>query len=390
MAEINNNDGKTKVIAFYLPQFHAILENDKAWGKGFTEWVNVKKAEPLFEGHNQPRIPLDNNYYNLLDTKTQRWQSELAQKYGVFGFCYYHYWFKNGKKLLEKPAENMLADKSIREPFCFCWANENWTKNWDGGNKEVIVDQDYGNEKEWEQHFLYLLDFFKDDRYITIDGKPVFVIYKPELIPNLKAMLDWFRKRSAECGFPGLDIMFQFPAYAFGSRHDEDMYDHYIDFEPAYYSAEKAHVNRTVSAKGILKNKIKCILGPSISHKIARGIGMLSSVKKDSGKLSVIIYDDVWENILGRIYPNDKFIRGAFNDWDNTARKRTGSVYCGASPEKFGAYFGRLTDKVKKERRLDLIFFNAWNEWGEGAYLEPDTKNGYAYLEQIRAAINNR
>ena len=387
MAEINNGDNKIKVIAFYLPQYHEIPENNRAWGKGFTEWVNTKEAYPLFEGHYQPRIPLNNNYYNLLDIKIQRWQSDLAQQYNIFGFCYYHYWFKNGKKLLERPAENMLKDKNIKEPFCFCWANENWTKNWDGGNKEVIVDQDYGSENEWEQHFLYLVDFFKDDRYITIDGKPVFIIYKPELIPNLKIMLDYFRKRAEDYGFPGLDIMFQFPAYAFMPNHDENLYDHYIDFEPAYYTTEETHKNRNTSTKEKIKWKVKTFLGASMSHKIARGLGIISSMGKDNSELSIIDYDDVWRAILDRKYRNGKFIRGAFNDWDNTARKKTGTVYNGATPEKFGIYFCELLKKIKQDSGPKLVFINAWNEWGEGAYLEPDEKYKYEYLKTIKTEL---
>lgn len=147
MAEINDGTKKIKVIAFYLPQYHTIPENDKAWGKGFTEWVNVKKAKPYFKGHYQPRIPLNNNYYNLLNPDAQIWQSNLAAKYNVFGFCYYHYWFKNGKMLLEQPAENMLKNEEIKQPFCFCWANENWTKAWTGGEDDVIVEQDYGGRR---------------------------------------------------------------------------------------------------------------------------------------------------------------------------------------------------------------------------------------------------
>ena len=197
MAEINSNDD-TKIIAFYLPQYHAIPENDQWWGKGFTEWTNVKKAKPLFEGHDQPRIPLNHNYYNLLDDNTKIWQANLAKKYGVYGFCYYHYWFKGGKKLLEKPAEQMLSNKSIDLPFCFCWANENWTRNWDGGNREIMVEQDYGNKDDWECHFQYLLQFFKDKRYITVDGKPLFIIYKPDLIIDIYEMVKYFRQSIVE------------------------------------------------------------------------------------------------------------------------------------------------------------------------------------------------
>ena len=179
MAEVKDVKG-VKLIAFYLPQFHAIPLNDQCWGKGFTEWTNVRKAQALFSGHDQPKIPLDLNYYDLMDDQVKIRQSNLAEKYGIFGFCYYHYWFKHGEKLLEKPAELMLKNKKIEIPLCFCWANVNLSKNWDGGDQEIIMEQDYGGKEEWERHFQYLLNFFQDERYITVDGCPLLVVYKPE------------------------------------------------------------------------------------------------------------------------------------------------------------------------------------------------------------------
>ena len=164
-----------KIIAFYLPQFHEIPENNKWWGKGFTEWVNVKKARPLFENHNQPRVPLNKNYYNLLDEKTQKEQVKLANDYGLYGFCFYHYWF-DGKLLLEKPVEKFLENKSLDTHFCICWANEHWTNAWANKEAKVLIEQKYGNKKEWKEHFDYLLNFFKDDRYIKENNKPLLVI----------------------------------------------------------------------------------------------------------------------------------------------------------------------------------------------------------------------
>ena len=169
-----------KIISFYLPQFHSIPENDKWWGKGFTEWVNVKKAKPLFNGHNQPHIPLNYNYYNLLDKKTLEWQVNLANKYGVYGFCFYHYWF-NGKKLLEKPVEDFLNRKELNIHFCLCWANESWTNTWANGNSKIIMEQKYGTKKDWKMHYEYLSTFFKDKRYISNNNK----IPSPKIInPN--------------------------------------------------------------------------------------------------------------------------------------------------------------------------------------------------------------
>ena len=166
-----------RIIAFYLPQFHSIPENDEWWGEGFTEWANMKAAKSLFEGHNQPRIPLNNNYYNLLDDSTMEWQVDLAKKYGVYGFCFYHYWF-DGRMLLQKPMENMLKNQNINFPYCISWANEAWTNAWKSDeNARTLIAQRYGNTKEWKEHFDYLLQFFMDENYIKEDGKPLFIMY---------------------------------------------------------------------------------------------------------------------------------------------------------------------------------------------------------------------
>jgi len=165
-----------KVVALYLPQFHTIPENDTWWGEGFTEWVNIKKAIPLFENHHQPRMPLQDNYYNLADPDVMRWQASIAKEHGVYGFCFYHYWF-DGKLLLQKPIENFLENKDIDIHFCISWANEHWTDQWVSEKWNVLIEQRYGERDEWKVHFDYLLPYFKDDRYIKVDEKPVFVIY---------------------------------------------------------------------------------------------------------------------------------------------------------------------------------------------------------------------
>ncbi len=385
MAEIRDSDYKTKVIAFYLPQFHRIPENDKAYGQGFTEWTNIKKAKPLFEGHYQPKIPLNKNYYNLLDEKVQLWQASIAEKYGVYGFCYYHYWFKNGKKLLEKPAENMLRNKNINIPFCFCWANENWSKLWDGGNRELIVKQEYGNQTDWEKHFQYLLSYFKDKRYITIDGKPILIIYKPQLIPALKEMLTYFRRRSAECGFPGVELMYQFPSYTQSAYYDKNLFDHYIDFQPISSIIDLSN-NRNKYVK--LKKCIINIFGENFARILTKSkLGKNRTQKPES--LKKIDYDVVWNIILNRNYSDGKIIAGAFTDFDNTPRRKNGYVFINTSLLSFSNYFSKLVSKVKKEGNLNVIFIDAWNEWGEGAYLEPDEKNKFSYLEAINNAVCN-
>lgn len=378
MAEINQND-KTKIIAFYLPQYHTIPENDKWWGKGFTEWTNVKKAKPLFTGHDQPRVPLNNNYYNLLNDDVKIWQANLAKKYGVFGFCYYHYWFKDGKQLLEKPAEQMLNNQNVDLPFCFCWANENWSRNWDGGNQEIIMEQNYGNQQDWELHFQYLLKFFKDDRYITVDGKPLFVIYKPDLIADLYQMVNYFKSRAKQEGFPGVCFAFQFPTYFSDIFYRDDIFDYMIEFEPVF---SRSNVQRSQSKKVEVMRKI---FGENFISQYRKCKGIKGYTYIKPRYLSMFFYDEAWDNILNQQW-NKKIIPGTFIDWDNTPRNKHGAMYTGFTIEKFEKNMSLLIKK-SRENNKNMIFINAWNEWGEGAYLEPDEKYGYKKLEAIKKAL---
>ena len=383
MSEIN--DGKNlKIIAFYLPQFHSIPENDQWWGKDFTEWTNVRKAEPLFEGHDQPRIPLFDEY-NLLDDETKIWQANIAQKYGIYGFCYYHYWFKNGKMLLEKPAEQMLKNKDIDIPFCFSWANENWSKNWDGGNKEVIMEQDYGGQDDWEQHFQYLLPFFKDDRYITFNGKPLFIIYKPEQIIDLYKMTEYFQNRAIEEGLPGLCLAFQFPTYYQDMYYRDDIFDFRIGFEPVNAR------NLPTRSKTPLKVRILRRLFNEdviVKYRKVKKSKRPFGIRNKIDHLTIYFYDEVWNNILTYKWTKD-FIPGAFIDWDNTPRNKHGLLHLGFSIEKFQKYFSELVKRAKKEDK-PVIFMNAWNEWAEGAFLEPDEKYQFQKLEAIQKALSEK
>ncbi|WP_346698776.1 glycosyltransferase WbsX family protein [Thomasclavelia spiroformis] len=378
MAEIYKDD-KLKIIAFYLPQFHSIEENDKWWGKGFTEWTNVKKAVPLYAGHDQPRIPLNDNYYNLLNDDTKIWQANLAKKYGVYGFCYYHYWFK-GKKLLEKPAEQMLKNKSIDLPFCFCWANENWSRNWDGGNREIIVKQDYGEKKDWEEHFQYLLTFFKDSRYITVNGKPLLVIYKPDLINSIYEMVSYFKKRIVEEGFPGICLAFQFPTYYMDVFYRDDIFDYMIEFEPVF---SRNNIVRHSSKKIEIVRKF---FGEKMITKYRNSKNQLKHTFAKPHHLSMFFYDEAWEKILNQKW-NNKLLPGTFVDWDNTPRNKHGVVYSGFTIEKFEDNIKKLVKRAYQENK-PMLFINAWNEWGEGAYLEPDERYGYRKLETIRSALD--
>lgn len=371
---------KSKVIAFYLPQFHSIPENDKAHGKGFTEWTNTKKANPLFEGHRQPRTPMNENYYNLLDEGVMAQQIKLAKEYGVYGFCYYHYWFKNGKKLLEKPLENMLKDKSLDMPFCLCWANENWTRRWDGGNNEIIVEQDYGDLADLKNHVDYLCEFFRDERYIKIEGKPLLLIYKPELIPNLKLVVKTIREQAKINGFSDINISIQFPRYYIDGAN-LGLFDNYIQFQPKFIQDAQ-----DADSKNPLRRFIKKLMITVDPDKTLMG-----KLKKSGGNTAPSLkhrsYDSDWSSIISYKVKDKRLIAGAFVDWDNTARNKNGLVYDGADPQKFGKYMKALVKKVEAEYSTPYIFINAWNEWAEGTYLEPDSDYEYGYLEALSEAL---
>jgi len=348
-----------KILAFYLPQFHEIPENNEWWGKGFTDWTNVKKAKPLIKGQYQPREPLNDNYYDLSNVEVMKWQSKIAQDHGVYGFCYYHYWF-DGKLLLEKPLENMLKDKEVTIPFCFSWANEPWARTWDGRDTDVLMPQRYGDEKDWKKHFDYLLQFFKDERYIKEGNKPMMVIYKTMHIPRVEEMCEYWNKLAIENGFNGI----YFVETLGGIQHKPylNISEAAIEFEP----------NLTMANH-------EWSLFEKIIHKLKRIYNK---------GLSIFNYDLIWNEVLKRDIDRfqKKLYLGAFVDWDNTARKSfKGVVYKGSTPNKFEKY---VSKQIKRSNKNGYIFINAWNEWAEGTYLEPDKKIGLKYLEAIRKALS--
>lgn len=364
-----------KIIAFYLPQFHTIPENDEWWGEGFTEWVNVKKARPLFEDHYQPRIPLDDNYYNLLSDEVKQWQVKLARKYGIYGFCFYHYWF-NGKKLLEKPIEQYLNNSTLDHPFCICWANEHWTKAWASKNDQILIAQSYGGPDEWEEHFQYLLPFIQDPRYICIEGKPLFVLYRPDLISCLNEMLDFWNKRAVESGLPGICFAYQQIHLDLVKNKDDSRFSYNIEYQPNY--AVHDLTARKMRMLKWFKRRLTSIAGKF-------GINLEQT---RPGGLIIRNYDEIWRAVLSRRPTNEKSVPGAFVDWDNTPRRgEKGSVFAGSTPEKFKSYLKQQLIRAKKEYNKDMLFVFAWNEWAEGGYLEPDEKYKYEYLEAVRDAL---
>ena len=362
-----------KVITFYLPQFHQTPENDKWWGEGFTEWTNMKKAKPLFEGHYQPRIPLNNNYYDLSDVKNIKWQAKIAKENNIYGFCFYHYWF-NGKLLLEKPIHLFRDNKDIDMNYCLCWANENWTNGWVSDKNNILIEHDFNNKEDWKKHIDYFIEFFKDDRYIKIDGKPLLIIYYPNNIPLLKEMLEFWREEVKKAGFSGICFTFQHPFFYYDKKMDKSLFDYGIEFQPTF-----SKITRYKNNSEIQNLKIK------ISKFLQQKLNIYIHIKK---KLVKYDYDELWKEIL-KIKPEKYMFPGAFVDWDNTPRKgNRGSVVEGATPEKFKMYFKELVKKAKEVYKKDYIFVFAWNEWAEGGYLEPDEKYGYKYLNAIKDVID--
>lgn len=372
-----------KIIPLYLPQFHTIPENDEWWGKDFTEWVNVREAKPLFDGHNQPRVPLNHNYYDLSDVETLKWQCRIAKEYGIYGFCMYHYWF-NGHLLLEKPMEMLLAHPEIDIKYCVSWANHDWTDAWKASNRapKILISHNFDDEQDWVNHFYYLLPFFKDPRYMSENNKPIMVIYIPNIIRKLGKMLDVWSRLARENGFEGLTYIYQSAASSFDNSWNHSLFDYGVEMNPGYVGLANRQKNSSFFPK-LMK----------YSHEIKRLLHIRRSLlpQKKITEVSKADYNYTWQRIL-ELRPmskSPKMIPCAFTDWDNTPRhKERGYLYQGVTPEKFRKYFRQLVENTKKYYDTDMIFVFAWNEWAEGGYLEPDTKNGFAFLEAIRDTLN--
>ncbi len=340
----------TKVIAMYLPQFHRNHDNDNFWGEGYTEWTAVKGSKVLFEGHHQPRVPLNNNYYDLMEKSTMEWQSKLAEKYSIDGFCFYHYWFGKNRKALEKPAENLLGWKDINMPFCFCWDSASWARSWSAiriknpwnlvseRNKNdktgIMIAQDFGDEEYWAEHFYYLLPFFKDSRYIRIDDKPVFMFWDTTF-PCFERMVLFWRKLAVMEGLSGLFI-----------------------------------IGRKIYMPGC--------------DAIMPWMRFIDDHKKIND-ICAYDYDELWRKNLSSCVMSicKTYLHGVVRYDDTPRRGNAGNIYIGETPEKFRNYFLGLYQK-SLERGNELLFIDAWNEWGEGNYLEPDMDDGYKYLESIK------
>lgn len=365
---------KSKVIVNYLPQFHRTPENDKWWGEGYTDWVAVKNAKPLYDGHIQPRIPLNEKYYSLDKVEDVKWQAELANKYGVYGFGIYHYWFNSALHLLDKPTKLIYENKEININYCFIWDNATWKRTWsnvkhandwapdfDSENKcndnGILAELNYGNEQAWKEHFEYLLPYFKDSRYIKINNKPVFGFFQPvNDFTTIRKMVSYWDDLARANGFSGMLCM---------SR------DNYNGLNLEYKFRYSPLVpNNKIS---YIKYKLKDIKA------------------KRTGKIRFYDYDKCWKTILREAQKSDnKTYLSGFVKFDDTPRRgKNGRVIKGATPEKFGYYMKKLID-ISSAQKKEFVFLTAWNEWGEGAYFEPDTIDGDSYLEQLKLAVKER
>lgn len=372
-----------KIIALYFPQFHPIKENDAWWGTGFTDWDNVRTARKQFDGHYQPREPLNDNYYDQSSLATIRWQVELARKYGIYGFCHYHYWF-DGVHLLQTPTELLLQNPDIDMPFCLSWANETWTRRWYGMDEDILIEQTHPPATaSWRRHFDYLIRAWKDPRAIKIDGKPVFAIYRPQQIVEIDAMLAAWRAWALEAGLPGLYIMFQKQS----NLADDNClasFDGQFQFQPCEAMYSKPPAESASVPRGLARSAFH-LLPLSIQRSLRKLRWSLGEKK-----LTIFDYEEIWERVT-RIpaKTNLTTFPGAFLDWDNTARYRNlATLFTGASPERFQHWLRQLAATMAgRDLPEDFVFLNAWNEWSEGTYLEPDKVHGYRYLEALGAVL---
>jgi lipopolysaccharide biosynthesis protein len=358
---------KIKPVAIYLPQFHPIPENDSWWGKGFTEWTNVAKAQPRFEGHYQPHLPADLGFYDLRLEEARLAQEQMAKAYGIHGFCYYHYWF-TGKRVLHEPLDRKIKNPKEDLPFMMCWANENWTRTWDGLDKEVLLKQEYGFDDDLA-HIEHLIAFFKDDRYIKVNGKPVFIIYRPNLFPDIQKTIAIWRRVVKEAGFPDLYIGFaqngenQFKPKSKG-------FDFAFEFQPNYINCPSGiPYPRTFFEKAIRRIKKK------LKIKVANLNCFID--------YSSYVAEQIGKGYKEEVYP------GITPMWDNSARRKENNfILHNSTPEKYKMWLKYIKENYPWDAVSDnFLFINAWNEWAEGNHLEPCQKWGTGYLAATKEIL---
>ena len=359
-------DERVRLIAFYLPQFHPIPENDEWWAKDFTEWTNVVQGKPLFPGHYQPHLPADLGFYDLRLPEVRQAQADLARRYGIYGFCYYHYWFY-GRRLLERPFNEVLKSGEPDSPFCLCWANESWTRRWDGLDREVLIEQAYGGDSDDRNHIRWLLQAFADPRYIRVNGKPLFLIYRAKDLPDVKRTLGIWREKATRAGLPGLYLCSVDSSWARNWDPAPYGFDAAVEFQPAF-----------------------TLLPPDLLGQFGSRLRSWPWRQRQP-KHKIVLYRAFVEYMLQRQYLSYKMFRCVTPGFDNTPRRRglQASILHQSNPEDFGRWLnhtiGWTCDHMQGDERI--VFINAWNEWAEGNHLEPDQGFGHAFLEQIPRAL---
>lgn len=352
-----------RIIAIHLPQFYPFKENDEWWGKGFTEWRNTSSAKPRFRGHYQPHIPGDLGYYDLRLHESRKAQQDLARQYGIYGFCYYHYWF-NKKLIMEKPIEEMFKNKNETFPFMFCWANANWGRNWEGGNNVTLIEQHYSREDDIA-HFNYLLPFLKDSRYIKIEGKPVIAIHCTQLMPDPESTVKLWKELARENGFELYFCRIESQG-VIGKEHLTSSMDAAIEFQP--FNMQGFWKKHNIIGRILRKMFGREIFATKLSYK-----------------------DYVNYKCKRKLDQSYKLFPSIFPCWDNSPRRigRPFLAFTGSTPELFKKWFKHVYCQFKPySNEENLIFINAWNEWAEGCHLEPDIKYGLEFLESIKSVMD--
>ena len=346
LLNMNKDIASPRLIAFYLTQFHPTPENDLWWGKGFTEWTNVTKAKPLFDNHYQPHLPSDFGFYDLRLRETRHDQIKTAKQYGIDGFCYHYYWF-SGKRILNLPLDDMLLDKESDMPFCLCWANENWTRRWDGADNEMLIAQKYLLDDDLN-FIKSIIPFFEDQRYIRVDDKPYLIVYRPQHLPDAKYSLSIWRDY---CRSVGLGEIFISAALTHGNEdYSQYGFDSGVEFPP--------HNLKTANCNNLIE-----------FHHAHKG--------------GVYQYAQIAEFYMNRNYINQRVFKTVFPSWDNTARTNERAlIVLNGRPENYEYWLSSTIDLAKKNQNGEqLVFINAWNEWAEGCHLEPDRWFGNGFLE---------
>jgi len=366
-----------KLIAYYLPQFHPTSYNDKWWGKGFTEWTNVAKSKPRFKGHHQPQVPADLGFYDLRLEETRVAQAKLANEYGVYGFCYYHYWF-DGEIFLDLPLNEVLKSNKPDFPFCLCWANEKWTRAWEAHEKEVLIRQNY-SETDRIKHIHWLCKVFKDERYIKIDNKPMLLIYRVDEVPDLKERITDWRKIAKEYGFDDLYICC---VRNYDNRPMSEILSLGIDALAEHQPSEESYPKRRPQV--LIKLALSKMINKVIEIlKLEKSVGLFNENR-------IFDYHGFSQKVIDTEHPDHfKKFPCVFPSWDNSSRKRTATIIQNDDEKQYAKWLESSCNKVKEYSDDEqIVFVNAWNEWAEGCHLEPDLRNGKKFLQATKAVID--